>query len=125
MYIELILVYNADSGFFNIIKDGLHKIVAPSTYQCRLCTLTYGTIRMKNEWKAFIDKLKVPAQFMHRDEFLSKLRSHPHNVRNLKFPAVFLEKEGKISLLITHNEFDKLKTLDALMRLITEKLSNL
>ena len=80
---------------------------------------------MKNEWKTFIDKLKIPSQFMHRDEFLSKLKSHPHNIRNLKFPAVFLEKEGKISLLITHNEFDKLKTLNALMRLITEKLSKL
>ena len=28
---ELILVYNADSGFFNIIKDGLHKVISPSS----------------------------------------------------------------------------------------------
>jgi hypothetical protein len=45
---ELILVYNAESGFFNIVKDGLHRIVSPSTCQYRLCALTYGTIRMKD-----------------------------------------------------------------------------
>jgi len=71
---ELILVYNADSSFFNIIKDGLHKIISPSTYQCNLCTFTYGTARMKEELKAFIDKLKIPAEFLHRDEFVRKQR---------------------------------------------------
>jgi len=65
---ELILVYNAESRFFNIVMDCLHKIVSPSTYQCRLCALTYGTIRMKDEWKEFIDKLKIPTEFLHRDD---------------------------------------------------------
>ena len=123
--IELILVYNAESGFFNVIKDGLHKIVAPSTYQCNLCALTYGTVRMKDEWKAFIAKLKIPAEFLHRDEFLRKLKSHPHTIKNAKFPAVFLDKEGKISLLITHAEINECKTLKDLMNLITKKLTSL
>lgn len=72
---ELILFYHIDSSFFNIIKDGLHKIISPSTYQCNLCTLTYVTVRMKEGWKAFIAKLKNPAEFLHRDEFLRKQRS--------------------------------------------------
>jgi len=122
---ELILVYNADSGFFNIIKDGLHKAIFPSTYQCNLCALTYGTVRLKDEWKEFIDKLKIPTEFLHRDEFLRKLKSHPHNIKNAKFPAVFLDKEGKISLLITHTEINECKTLKDLMNLITKKLTNL
>jgi hypothetical protein len=122
---ELILVYNADSGFFNIIKDGLHKAISPSTYQCNLCALTYGTVIMRNEWKTFIDKLKIPTEFLHRDEFLRKLKSHPHNVGDVKFPAVFLDKEGKISLLITHNEINECKTLKDLMNLITEKLASI
>jgi hypothetical protein len=71
---DLILVYNADSSFFNIIKDVLHKIISPSTYQCNLCTLTYGTVRMKEKWKAFIDKLKILAEFLHRDDFVRKQR---------------------------------------------------
>jgi len=122
---ELILVYNADSGFFNVIKDGLYKVISPSTYQCNLCALTYGTVRMKDEWKTFIDKLKIPTEFLHRDEFLRKLKSHPHNLGDVKFPAVFLDKEGKISSLITHNEINKCKTLKDLMNLITKKLAEI
>lgn len=121
---ELILVYNADSGFFNVIKDALHKTISPSTYQCNLCALTYGTVRMKDEWKTFIDKLKITTEFLHRDEFLRKLKSHPHNIGDARFPAVFLDKEGKISLLITHNEINKCKTLKDLMNLINRKLQS-
>jgi hypothetical protein len=121
---ELILVYNAESGFFNIVKDSLHKVISPSTYQCNLCALTYGTVSMKDEWKTFIDKLKIPTEFLHRDEFLRKLKSHPHNIRDVKFPAVFLDKEGKISLLIAHNEINECKTLKELMNLITKKLQS-
>ena len=121
---ELILVYNAESGFFNIIKDALHKVISPSTYQCNLCALTYGTVSMKDEWKTFIYKLKIPTEFLHRDEFLRKLKSHPHNVGDVEFPAVFLDKEGKISLLITHNEINECKTLKELMNLITKKLQS-
>ena len=122
--IELILVYNADSGFFNIIKDALHKTVSPSTYQCNLCALTYGSVRMKDEWKTFIAKLEIPTEFLHRDEFLRRLKTHPHIVKDVKFPSVFLNKEGKISLLITHDEINKCKTLTDLMNLITEKLTS-
>ncbi|MFQ6123014.1 MAG: hypothetical protein ACE5R6_00175 [Candidatus Heimdallarchaeota archaeon] len=122
---ELILVYNADSGFFNIIKDGLHKIISPNTYQCNLCTLTYGTVQMKDEWKTFIDNLKVPTEFLHRDEFLKKLESHPHNIKDAKFPAIFLDKGRKISLLISHDEINKCKTLKDLMNLITRKLASI
>ena len=117
---ELILVYNADSGFFDIIKDGLHKVILPSTYQCNLCALSYGKVRMKDEWKTFIDKLKIPTEFLHRDEFLRKLKSHPHNIG-----AVFLDKRGKISLLITHNEINECKNLLELMNLITKKIAKI
>ena len=43
---SLILVYNADSGFFNALADSAHKLLSPSTYDCRLCALTYGAIQM-------------------------------------------------------------------------------
>lgn len=122
---ELILVYNAESGFFNAFKDGLHKIVSPSTYQCNLCALTYGRINMKEEWKAFIEDLGVPSEFLHRDDFLKKLESHPHDVVNVEFPAIFLNKDGKIGLLIAQNEINQCKTLKDLMDLITRNLVNL
>ena len=122
---ELILVYNADSGLFNIIKDGLHKIISPSTYQCNLCALTFGTVKMKDEWKEFIEKLKIPAEFLHRDEFLKILKKHPHKIKNVNFPAIFLRKNHRISLFITHIDINKCKTLKDLMDLISEKITNL
>ena len=54
---ELILVYNADSDLFSLIKDALHKILSPSTYQCNLCSLTFGMIGMRDEWKALRKQL--------------------------------------------------------------------
>ncbi len=120
---ELILVYNADSGLFNQIKDGLHKFVALSTYQCNLCALTFGKVRMKNEWKTFIENLEIPAKFLHRDEFLRMLKTHPHIIKDVKFPAVFLRKGEKISLFITANEINECKTMEDLMNLITKELT--
>jgi len=121
---ELILVYNADSGIFNTIKDGINKIVSPRTYQCNLCALTYGTITMKDEWKTFIDNLGISTEFLHRDEFLKRLELHPHNIMDIRFPAVFIRKKEQVGLFIDHNEINKSKTLQELMDLITRKLSN-
>lgn len=122
---ELILVYNANSGFFNTIRDGLHKVLSPSTYQCNLCALTYSTLKMKDEWRVFISRLKIPSKFLHRDEFLRMLETHPHNIIDIEFPAVFLRAEEKVSLLITSEEIARCKTLKDLMNLITKSLSGI
>lgn len=121
---ELIFVYNAESGIFSMIKDALHKTILPSTYQCNLCALTYGTITMKDEWKAFIDNLQISSMFLHRDEFIQQLETHPHNLNEVKFPAIFVNKHDQISLLITHHEINACQTLTELMDLITLKLSS-
>ncbi len=120
---ELILVYNADSGIFNTIKDGINKIVSPRTYQCNLCALTYGTITMKDEWRTFIDNLGISSEFLHRDEFLKRLEFHPHNVKNIEFPAIFIRKKEQVVLFINYIEINKCRTLQDLMDLITRKLS--
>ena len=122
---ELILVYNADSGFFNIIKDALHKTILPSTYQCSLCALTYGTINMKSRWKEFIARLELPSKFLHKDEFYKTLESHPHKIGNISFPAIFLHKKGIMSLFVNSNEINRCKTLEDLMALIDGKIKTI
>ena len=42
---SLLIVYNADSGFFNTIAASVHKLVSPQTYECALCKHW----RLKNE----------------------------------------------------------------------------
>jgi hypothetical protein len=120
---ELILVYNANSGFYNMIKDALHKSISPSTYGCNLCGLTFGTIHMRSKWKKFIDDLKIPSKFYHRDEFFEMLKTHPHKIANNNFPAVYLHKKGKLSLIITSDEINQTKTLEDLMDLVEKKIS--
>ncbi len=120
---ELILVYNADSGVFDIIKDAFQKTFFPSTYQCNLCALTYGKFGMKSEWSTFIDKLEIPYEFFHRDEFYKLLKSHPDHLKDIKFPAIFLNRKGRVNLLIDHNEINKCRTLKELMNLISYKLN--
>jgi hypothetical protein len=120
---ELILVYNADSGVFDIIKDAFQKTFFPSTYQCNLCALTYGKFGMKSEWSTFIDKLEIPYEFFHRDEFYQQLKSHPDHLKDIKFPAIFLNRKGRVDLLVDHNEINKCRTLKELMNLISYKLN--
>ena len=119
---EMILVYNADSGFFNTIKDALHKTILPSTYQCNLCALTYGTISMKSRWKEFIARLELSSKFLHKDEFYKILESHPHKIENISFPAIFLHKKGMMCLFVNSNEINRCKTLEDLMSLIDMKV---
>ncbi len=39
---KLIFFCNADTGIFNAMRDTIHKVLSPSTYQCRLCYISYG-----------------------------------------------------------------------------------
>jgi len=77
---------------------------------------------MKDEWRDFIERLEISTEFLHRDEFLERLRTHPHNIETINFPSVFISKGGRISLFIPHDEINKCKTLKDLMDLITTRL---
>ena len=120
---ELILVYNADSSMVNLFKDRIQKTFFPNTYECRLCALAYGTFTMKEEWKTFFEQLNIPYELLHRDEFYEKLTSHPDHILDVEFPAIFLNRDGKIQLFITHEEINACNTLLELMNLISSKLN--
>ncbi len=77
---------------------------------------------MKDEWKEFIDKLNIRYEFLHRDEFYKKLEAHPDHLKDIEFPAIFLNRDGTISLFIGHKDINKCKTLKELMNLISSKL---
>jgi hypothetical protein len=70
--LELIFVYNADTGKWNGYMDIMHKIFSPSTYPCSLCAITYGTFSIKEEWEAFKNTLRLPLTFLHKDEWNQK-----------------------------------------------------
>ena len=116
----ILFVYNADSGFMNSVSDYLHKKISPSTYDCKLCAVTFNGVGMDKKWKVFIDNLEVPVEFMHRDELLKE-----HGDEGVQFPCAFAKKGDKMDLIITANEINGCKSLDDLMKLVTEKVKTL
>jgi len=116
----IVFVYNADSGLINSFKDYAHKVIRPDTYSCNLCAVTFGNFGMKQEWKGFIDKLDYDVEFLHRDEFFEK-----YNVENENFPVAFVKKDENLTLLISHTEINKCKSLKELINLLKIKIKSI
>ncbi|MEJ7610614.1 MAG: hypothetical protein WKF88_05480 [Ferruginibacter sp.] len=113
---QLIFVYNANSDLLSTVTDFAHKILSPSTYQCRLCALTYGNVSIKQEWKFFVESLPIKTVFLHKDEFETQYKIQP------VLPAVFIAINGAINEVITKKETESCQTLKELKKLVTKKL---
>ncbi len=114
----LICVYNADGGLLNAARDMVHKLIAPKTYPCSLCALTYGAIGMEPAWRSALDRLGLPVIFLYRDEFRGEL-----DRRDLALPAVLLG--GTVDppqVLISAAELAALPDLWALIALVEERV---
>lgn len=86
----LIFVYNADSGLFNTLGDIGHKLFSPATYPCSLCAITHGVLAERAQWRAFIESLGIPCEFLHRDQFRDR-----HPGVGVPLPAVFRLVDGQ------------------------------
>ena len=116
---KLIMVYNADSGYFNAVTDAMHKIFSPATYACNLCAITYGAVSMKSDWQSFIDGLGIPVEFLHRDEFESR-----HAGVDVALPAILIQIDDETpELLVPAPDVDKAKTIADLQELIKNALA--
>lgn len=116
---RLILVYNADSGLLNALKDMVHKIVAPASYPCSLCALTYGTFTMRAPWRAFLAGLPQDKVFHHRDDFA---RAFPAVV--VPLPAILLaDGDAPPGVLVSAAELDALPDLESLIALVARRLA--
>ena len=114
---ELLFVYNANSDLFSSVTGFAHKILSPSTYECRLCALTYDNFSMKEEWKSFIESLPLKTVFLHKDEFEKQFKT------KVNFPAVFIPANGMIKELISKQQIEGCSSLDDLKNLVTVKLN--
>ncbi|MBT4352181.1 hypothetical protein HOD20_06640 [archaeon] len=112
---KLIFIYNANSGIFNGTIDYVHKIISPKTYNCNLCAITYGNLGMKKKWKKYITSLPIKTEFLHKNEFNKKYGI------NEELPAIFLESNDKIKLIISADEINTCKNIEDFIHLIKEK----
>ncbi|HEX8148435.1 MAG TPA: hypothetical protein VF591_14745 [Pyrinomonadaceae bacterium] len=115
----LVFVYNADSGVFNVLADAAHKIFSPDTYACNLCALTHTAVRMRGEWKQFLEGLGRPLEFLHADELASR-----YGLEGVGLPAVFTKDGGGgLKVLAGADSINACRTLDELKRLVLEGLA--
>ncbi len=113
----LIFVYNANSGLFSKATDFAHKIINPSTYECSLCSLTYGNFRMEKQWASFIENLDFDVQFSYKNKIdLGHLEKE-------KFPMLLIKnKAEKLKILLYSTEIEAQKNLESLIHLVENKL---
>lgn len=115
---RLILVYNADGGWLNALKDAVWKVARPATYPCSLCALTYGWVSMHGRWRRFLARLPQAKVFHHRDDFA---RAFPG--LSVPLPAILLgEGDAPPVVLVSAEELDSLSGLDALIALVAARL---
>lgn len=117
---RLIFVYNADSGFFNLLADMAHKAFSPDTYNCQLCKLTHGHTGMREQWKNYLETIHAELLFLHRDEFIKQYGQHAASL-----PALFAEREGIAELFMSEVEINSCETLDALIAKLDSRLQDL
>lgn len=118
---KLIFVYNADSGVFNLFADMAHKFFSPDTYNCRLCMLTHGHLGMQDRWKEYLATLAAQLIFLHRDEFYQQYGQH----LTAALPAMFLDRQAEVELIMPESEMNACDTLDALIHAMDNRLVTL
>jgi len=114
---KLVFVYNADSGLFNTVTDIAHKMLSPKTYECNLCSITYGVFKIRETWVKFLEELDAECEFLHKDEFLKSNAGI-----DMMFPAIFKVVDGKSELWVDAQAINVLGSVDDLKQVILDKL---
>lgn len=117
---KLLFVYNVKSDLFSSAIDAVHKIISPDTYPCALCRITYGTVKMKEEWKNFIENLPHKVEFLHKDEFK---KQYP-GMKAVALPAVFSKTEAGIKEIISAEEINRQSSIEDLKELVYKKIQD-
>lgn len=117
---EIIMIYNAQSGLKNTIVDGLHKIFSPSTYPCDLCALTYGHFSEKSNWKKFRMRSNIQMSFYHIDEFEAKFGKLKY-----RHPIALLHQNKTFETLISPEEFKQFKNTEELIVHVETTINNI
>lgn len=106
---KLIFVYNAQSGFLNAALDAVHRIVSPESYPCELCALTYGVVGERKAWREFRQRSAHEMVFYHKDKFEEAYG------RRFSYPLVLCDDDGRLTPLITKEDFQEMDALDELL----------
>ena len=114
---ELIFVYNANSGIKAAVIDYLHKIVHPSTYPCHLCALTHSNIRERKVWKEFVKNSEVKMTFHHIDDFEAEY-TYTKN-----YPVILIKEKNTLTSFLDKNQINNIHSIEKLMSFIENNVN--
>jgi hypothetical protein len=115
--VEIILVYNVDSGVLSGLKDLTRRTLSPATNKCGLRAVTCSAFGTRRDWKAFVAGSDPPITVLYRDQFKEK---YPDV--NAVYPAGFIKQGKKVEQFILSREIDDCEDVPCLERLIEKKL---
>lgn len=115
---KLIFVYDANNGLFNAVTDSIHKVLSPSTYECRLCYYTHGVARMRKPWKRFLGSIECPLEFFHRNEFQRHFQR-----QDIDLPSILVETENALEVLVPREDIEACGDLDTLIARVSAALA--
>jgi hypothetical protein len=113
----LIFVFNCDRGNLSALKDYSQKQSDDMAPGCNLLTLISSPVGIKKGWKRYIQELKIPARFLHHDEYEEEF-----GALLTSLPAVFLHNQKTRSLFISADELSRIPSVDDLIILVNQKL---
>ncbi len=114
---NMVFVYNADSGVFNTLSDIAHKLISPASYQCNLCNLTHGYFSARDVWVDFLRDLDSEIEFLHRDEYIRK-----YGESGVQLPAIFVRENNELKLWVDKTVIEQMTSTDDLMEMIRAAL---
>ncbi|MGO4920639.1 GTPase [Maribacter spongiicola] len=113
---KILFIYNANSDAGSKMLDFAHKIVSPDTYDCALCTLTFGNFTENKQWTAFRESLLAQGyelEFFHKDEFQKKYKSkfgHKYT-----YPIILVETDYDLEVLVSAEKLNAMETVEELI----------
>ncbi len=114
---RLLCIYNADTGLIEALKHAVQKQLAPESYPCSLCALTYGAVSMRGDWKEFWQSLDAEVDFYHRDDFTQDFPTlGTGGAREVTLPAILISEAGEEPrVLLSNEELDAMADVNELM----------
>ena len=116
---KLLFIYNVNSGKTRSFPDAILKAVCPQTYNCNLCTITYGIFKEDKTWKNFREASDLSMEFLHLDEF--KKRYASKFGYKFTFPIVLSANQNELEIVVSTEKLNSLKNAEELIQVITNR----
>ena len=119
---KLIFVYNAHSNTKHGLLDAAKKILSPSTYDCKLCALTYGPILERKKWKKFRKESGISMDFLHKDEYEKQFKSK--FAQQYKYPVILIQNHYELDVFMNAEKLAEINNLNSFITIIKKHWEN-